>query len=293
MVEKGQIEEASAIVLKEEFMRVNNIFVNSGQLLKKALDYNHFDFAKQLIHAGYNVPNNFMIDAINDGDEVLIRKLLTHGLYNKDELEVEMWYMLHSGYYDFANQLAENEPSLSEFVNGRKFYGQSDAHLFLTDVAVLENAIRSALTESHDKLAALMLGYNPKMIKKELIYLATTNVCLDFLRLVWTGHYKFDEAQMSRRKKQSLLWEVLENDIKNQQERMDLSRRLKIKFIVNELLTKLQHHAVKKVLDWPGACDEPGVIKILMQHGEQALAAEYLEKSTVGVNSDDLIEAID
>jgi len=50
---------------------------------------------------------------------------------------------------------------------------------------------------------------------------------------------------------------------------------------------------VKKVLDWPGACDEPGVIKILMQHGEQALAAEYLEKSTVGVNSDDLIEAID
>ena len=46
MVEKDQIEEATALVLKEEFMRVNNIFVNSGQLLKKALDYNHFDFAK-------------------------------------------------------------------------------------------------------------------------------------------------------------------------------------------------------------------------------------------------------
>ena len=196
LVEKGKIEEASAIAFKPEFIRVNNIFINSGQLLKKALDYDQFDFAQQLMNAGYLVPNNFMIDAINDGDEKLISKMMNHGIYNKDELEVEMWYLLHSGFYDFANHLAEIEPSLREFVNGRRFTNSTDANLFLTDATVLENAIRSALTESHDKLAALMLGYNPKMIKKELIYLATTNVCLDFLRLVWTGHYKFDDAQM-------------------------------------------------------------------------------------------------
>ena len=45
LVEKGQMEEAAAIALKDEFIRINNIFVNSGQLLKKALDYDQADFA--------------------------------------------------------------------------------------------------------------------------------------------------------------------------------------------------------------------------------------------------------
>jgi hypothetical protein len=76
------------------------------------------DFANRAIAAGYRVPNNFMIDAIKDRDEDLIKKLLEQQIYNKDNLEVEFWFLLHEGFYSFAAKLHSNESILNEFVGG-------------------------------------------------------------------------------------------------------------------------------------------------------------------------------
>jgi hypothetical protein len=57
------------------------------------------------------------------------------------------------------------------------------------------------------------------------------------------------------------------------------------------LLNKKKYEEVRKVFSWPGACDEPGTIQVLLKAGAQVLATEYLDKSTIGIKASDLEQA--
>ena len=100
-----------------------------------------------------------------------------------------------------------------------------------------------------------------------MIYTALNNSCLEFIKKVWTGNYQLKQgAVVKRRKKQSLLWDLLEKEVTNYVERKELAKQLKISFIIDMLLEKKKFEEARSILDWPGACDEPGVIRACIKY---------------------------
>lgn len=63
------------------------------------------------------------------------------------------------------------------------------------------------------------------------------------------------------------------------EDRRILAKYLTIGYILKHLLKMNKHEEAREVLNWPGATDEPGVVKILIAFGEENLAKLAIKNS--------------
>lgn len=77
-----------------------------------------------------------------------------------------------------------------------------------------------ALKAEQDLLACLLLQTTPQVFDKKIVSLALKHANLNFLKILWTGNYKKKEvSEIRRRKNKSMLWDKLEREVIDAEER--------------------------------------------------------------------------
>ena len=112
-LEMDHVGIAREIVNSNDFCKKNGPFMASGQAVRLAIERGHTDFADELINLGFTLPKNLLVDAIRDGDEKLIHRIIICGFYiGRMSIEVEFWYLIQEGHLNYAKALYDREKSL-------------------------------------------------------------------------------------------------------------------------------------------------------------------------------------
>ena len=152
-----------------------------------------------MVDSGYTFPKSIMIDSIKDENWETTRVLIQKGFHKDIEGTVlEFWYLLYQNQVLLAKSLLDSDPRLAEIVDDRSLNDPKEMYL---SNSLIDAAMRSALERSYDYLAALMLGLNPSIISKDMIYTALNNSCLEFIKKVWTGNYQLKIGAIVKRRK--------------------------------------------------------------------------------------------
>ena len=102
-----------------------------------------------------------------------------------------------------------------------------------------------------------------------------------------------DATEITARRRKSILWEKLGNDLVDVEERKDLARILRISHIIDRLLVNKKLKEAENILGWPGAVDEPGLVRVLIRHKEEDLAKKVVFDSKVDSSQYDLSAAFE
>jgi hypothetical protein len=163
----------------------------------------------------------------------------------------------------------------------------------LTDLNLITKAMQTALRRGHDDIASVMLGINPAAITAEMVTIALDRNDLEFLKKVWTGHSGLqDGTNAKKRSRSSEIWNQLSAK-SSKTEKIEVNRYLKITFIIEKLLERRKIPEARRVLEWPGACDEDGVLGVCMAFKEEELAREVMLRRKQGMNAKDLQSCIE
>lgn len=293
-LEEGRMDEVESIALNPEFIKLETDYLASGVLVKKAVERGFLDFAKQLLAYDYKLGNHMLLNAISDGNLELIKNTIEGMFYSQTLTTLNFWCLLHYNYFEEARQLYDREGSLQLYGSDIDMSVNSELKLLIKDQNLSSDAMISALNESLDKVAALVLNVNPGVINKDMIYAALEHSCMDFLKRIWTGAVQIKDGQkITRRAKTSVLWERLQDELQAPEDIKMLNKSLKLPIIIESLLIKGKVADAKSVLDWPGASQEPGVISVLIKHKQQDLAMDYLKNMTAEAVSEDMRTAFD
>lgn len=288
-LELNHIPIARKIALSTEFMQRNPYFVLSGQAIKLAVEKGMGDFANELLNAGYVVPPSILIDAIREHSETMIRNVVEGHFYKReDQMELDFWYLNFRGWERYAAMMWDQEPALQQIVPDLL-----DSKALLVNDALISKAMQIALKRGHDDIASVMLGINPRAITAEMVTIALERNDLEFLKKVWTGNSELrDGTNDKKRKRSSVIWSNLSQKSSNEQ-KIEVNRYLKITFILEKLLEKKRIPEARRILEWPGACDEDGVLGVCMHFKEEDLAREVMLKRKQGMSSKDLQNALE
>jgi hypothetical protein len=292
-MEEGRIHDARAVALDPEFINTEANYLNSGVLIKKAVEQGHFAFAKELLDRGYAMSSQMLLNAISDNNANLIANIIEGRFYSQNLTTLNFWCLLYHDYFEEARSLYRTEVSL-QLYGDVEMMSEADLKLLLTEPNLSADAMISALNESLDKVASLVLNVNPNVINKDMIYAALEHTCMDFLKRIWTGAVQIkDGQQITRRAKHSVLWERLQDELHGAQDIKQLNKSLKLNIILDSLLTKGKLVEAKNVISWPGASQEPGIISVLIKHKQQEIAIEYLKTMAAEAVSEDMRTAFD
>jgi len=281
------LQLARDLALDRNFIESNEIFVKSGQAVKTAIEKGFMEFAWELVKNQYTLPRSLIVEGIQSSNKPLVTNTIEGQFYTKeDHVELDFWYLLHQGMLEEAKKLYTREPLLQRF--RADLDSPDEIRRLLIDEELATSALRIALTEGHDSIASIIIGLAPNLILKDMLPLALDKSCIEFLKKVWTGHHHFKEGdEIKRRKRTSPLWEALEKNIESRDDLKQLTGSLKLSYIIDKLLEKKLVMEAASVLSWPGAANEIGVVKVLVQHGQQDLARGLLRMNTVGVSAHD------
>ena len=281
------LQLARDLALDRNFIESNEIFVKSGQAVKTAIEKGFKEFAWELVKNQYTLPRSLIVEGIQNSNKPLVTNTIEGQFYTKENhMELDFWYLLHQGILDEAKKLYSQEPQLQRFQ--ADLDNQEDVKRLLVDEELATSALRIALTEGHDIIASIIIGLAPNIVLKDMLPLALENNCIEFLMRIWTGYHHFKEGdEIKKRKRTSPLWEALEKHIESRDDLKQLTGSLKLSYIIDKLLEKKQVALVEKVLRWPGAANETGVVKVLVHHGQQDLARAVIAINTVGVSARD------
>lgn len=294
-LEAGDLDVVQEIGLSLDFISAHPQFVESGTLIRTAIRQGHIQLVRDFLQVGYTLPYSLIVDAIRDQDLEMINRVIQERLYTlESSVILDFWYLLHSNYLPQAFKLLEKERLLKDFSVNFNLADPNELAIFLRDNEIIHRVLNIALIRKYDNLASLLLAINPTAISKPMILKALDNSCLEFLKKVWTGHFEVKNVEDIRsRKKKSVLWEALGQDLVDIDERKELARSLKLSFILEKLLGMKKLIEAEKVLEWPGAADEHGVIRVLILKGQQEMARKTIRKSTMGIGQQDLLTAFE
>ncbi|CAG9316768.1 unnamed protein product [Blepharisma stoltei] len=291
----GELELALDFAMMVRHSQPDEIYVESGNFVEKAIKLEHYEFAKSLLERGYGLPPNLFINAISDKNTELVNRLIQEGLYyQENSVEVEFWFLLYCDFVDSARLLLEKEASIKHLCKNFTIDSKDNISSFLKDNEVIDTVITIALQRKLDHIACIMLTMNPNCINKNMIYIALETSCIGFIKIVWTGNYTVKEvAAIKTRLKNSVIWQKLDQELVDIDERREMVRKLKVSFIIEKLLAMKKIQEVDEVLDWPGACDEVGIVNVLMLSGQQSLARKCVQKCLSGITTKDFTSAFE
>lgn len=276
-IEFGNPEEVEPIILDSTFMSENEDLVKGGDLIRKALDKNLIELIVRLEKVGYIIPDDLLLRSIKQGKSSSINTVITSRLYSTSSLELELWYLVHKGYIQFAERLKYYESNLDQY--------STDSN---KDIYLCAAAMKAALERHYDGLASKILNVCPAAVNAEMIEIGINNDNLEFIRRIWTGH--IDDLQrskvMQKRNKKTPVWNYLKLD-SSFNSKITASKHLNIAFILKRLLVRNMIGDAKKVIMWPEAADNPEIFKILVEVNQEELARLALKHRKKEVTRND------
>lgn len=293
LLKTHQMEKLEEITLSEDFKSKNFEFVRSGDLPFLAISFNELDFVDRLVEAGYEVPNNLIIRAIRNGDKRLIESFVRKRLYSKKSVELAFWFMLKTGFVDTAEMLIDQEDVIKDFFIGFSIQNHQSIDAFVSSLDTAVKVIKSALVVNEDLIACELLVQNPVCVDMECVKLAVQGNCIETLKVIWTGNIILPGQVASKRASKCVIWEKLNLDIIERTERKKINRMLRISSVLNSLLMANKEEEAGKVLDWPEACNESGILRILTNHEKLDLIMKHLANTQIDVTGSEFIDAYD
>jgi len=270
-VELNLLPLARSIALDSDFIEKNQVFVSSGKLLSLALKKGHIEFARELKNFGYSSVSNLLIEAIRDNDEFLIQNVIEAEFYS-ERSELELWYLVYRGWNFSAEELLFKKEllrdSLGEF---------DDIQELIKNKYLVEEALDIALSVGDDDLASVILSLNPWAINPSMVRKALEQDNLEFLKRVWMGEHQLT-ADHQKRNNKGVLWKELAGKVIDTSEQQVVNKWLSVQYILKFLFEKKKFSEGRRVINWPGAADQPGVLEVCMQNNQQELASEVLHK---------------
>lgn len=281
-IDMRNVSLARDLALDRDFILENEHFLASGQAVKSSLEKGFLDFARDLISAGYSVPKHLLIEAAREENPALIQHTIEAGLYASEDLELDLWYLLHQGYLGEARDLLLHETHLQTTVSGAVIQDAADARRLASDPILVRKALYGALRRGYDNLASTLLGLSVGALTKDMVPMALETCCVEFLRKVWMGDTQLREGSDKRRKRQSPLWQQVLAEAESEEERKVLDKMLSVANIIEHALQQEKVDVVDRVLSWPDAVNEPGVLRVLIKYGQQQTAKDVLRRSNRG-----------
>ena len=287
-IDMRNVSLARDLALDRDFIQENEYFLASGQAVKSALEKGFIDFARDLISAGYATPKHLLIEAAREENPALIQHTIEAGLYDNEDLELDLWYLLHQGYLAEASDLLTREERLKTLLSGATIQDAADARRLASDPILVRKALYGALRRGYDNLASTLLGLSAGVLTKDMIPMALETCCVEFLRKVWIGDSQLREGVEKRRRRQSALWQQVLDEAESEEERKVLDKMLSVANILENALQQEKVDVVERVLAWPDAVNEPGVLRVLIKYGQQQTAKEVLRRSSRGAKRSDM-----
>ena len=288
-IDMRNVTLARDLALDKDFIQENEYFLASGQAVKSSLEKGFIDLARELIAAGYAVPKYLLIEAAREENPSLIQHTIEAGLYaSGEDLELDFWYLLHQGYLAEAKDLVAKEPTLQSLVGSANVMDPVDVRRLACDMILVRKAMYGALRRGYDNLASTLLGLSPGALTKDMVPLALDTSCVEFLRKLWIGDSQLREGVDRRRKGQSPLWLQVLSEAESDEEKKVLEKMMGVANIIEHALQQEKVDTVNRVLSWPGAVDEPGILRVLIKFGQQQTAKEVLRRSLRGATRRDL-----
>jgi hypothetical protein len=288
-----QVEKVEEICLSNEFKNNNFEFVKSGDLPFLAMNFYQYELVDKLIDFGYEIPANLIIRAIQSGDRKLTENFISKNLYSKQVIDLAFWLMLKVGFKDTAESFFDKENSLSDLFMGYNIQSFQSITSFLTAIDTVIRIIKASLWAGEDEIACDLLLQTPVAIDSESVKLAIQSHSIETLKIIWTGNIIPSTQSASKRARKCVIWEKLNLDITDRLERKKINRMLRISSIINTLLLSNLTEKAAKVLDWPDACNESGILRVLTNHEQVPLMMKYLEHTQIDVTGSEFMDAFD
>ena len=287
-----RLQEVRELALNAEFIADNKEYVESGDLPHLALRYNETPLLNELMQAGYLYPKRRFIAAIEAGELSIIRGIIDENLYSRNEVEVPFWLMLEMNMSEQARSLYVKEPEkLGMIFREHSLDSRPSIETFLTSPMTCKQMLKCALESSEDIIACRLLHQCPEAIDYECVSVAVGNYCIEFLKIVWTGNLVAPHEKMTHRASTSVIWDYLSSNIEDKMKKRKINRMLRISSLISNFLNFGRTAEVDKILQWPGACNENGILHILIRFRHEGLILKHLAITKVEISSSEFSEA--
>ena len=278
-LEYGSYNYAKDLALNPVFISSNQSFVKEGEIIRLCISKGYLSLAQDLLKAGYSIPDDILLKAIEHHQADIINAIISSGIYNRSEVVLEYWFLVYSNYIYYAEKLLENEPSLNEYLG-------SDA-LDASSYSLIKAALKSSLERKYDDLSATILKLCPNCIDIDLIDIALSKSSLCFLRKVWTGDLEdIRKDKTSIRVKNNPMLTLL-NASDYEKEKNRIKEVLDIGYILRYLLQRKMIVEAKQVLLWPGAANGPNVLRMCILLKEEELGKKVISRRKQPVKRSD------
>lgn len=286
-----QVHRVAEIALDKNFFSENPEFAHSGELPYLVLVSNEIDLLEKLLETGFNFPSSLIIRAIKEKNSIAMRTIVQMNLYSNNGLELAFWMMVRDGFIDVAQMILSQEVNIKDLFINYSLHSTEQIDFFIRDPEILNIIIKSALSVKEDLIACDILVLNPQTIDQTIVKRALENSCIETIKIIWSGNLVFPGQVKTSRAKRSPLWNKLNLDICERSERKKLNRMLRIPSILNNLLRIDKISEAAKVLDWPEACNEPGILHVLINYSQIDLIMKYVENTQVDISGSEFLEA--
>ena len=286
-----QVSKIAEIALGNSFINENPEFAHSGELPYLLLVNEEIELLEKILEAGFNFPSTLIIRAIKEKNSIALRTIVRMSLYSHKGLELAFWMMVRDGFIDVAESILSEEPDIKDLFQGYNLLSIEQIDVFIRSEEILRRVIKSALGVKEDLIACNILVLNPQIIDPNIVKRAVENSCMETLKVIWTGNLLFPGQAKTTRARKSPLWSKMNLEILERSERKKLNRMLRIPHILNNLLRIELISDATKVLDWPEACNEPGVLHILIKFSQTGLILQYIENTQLDITGIEFLEA--
>lgn len=291
LVKQENIQEVKRIALATDFILENPDYLESGKLPAVALRQKEAHLLMALLENGYLFPPSRFIKAITEGKIEYVSQIIIENLYSLKSIELGFWLMLKKGLTDQAKIILFKEPQVAEFFRGYSIDARESIETFLSNSFILAKVFKCALENKEDLIACNILLKDPSVINGKSITIAVNNGCIETLQVIWTGNLVLPGSQQVTRAKKSVVWENLSSVAVDKEEKKKINKLLGISSIINGLLYAKNRSAVEKVLDWPNACNENGILRVLIMYNEVGLILKHLSKTKLEISASEFSDA--
>lgn len=289
-IEMDDLQLAGDIGLESSFINANPRFVNSGLAPLKAVEKGHFEYARDLMRHTYQISNRVVYEALKSNNITLARWAVEGGYYGDETLELDLWYLISLGILDAAEMLIFKEERLKRLCRGYSVDTIENARKLMNYEFLMIAACKNALEVGYDEIACKILCANPSMISSDMIDMAIQSGCIDFLKRLWTGETRIEPIEaVNKRRSRSEMWDKLASEAQNDANALKLiENKLKLTYILDNLLLNSKSSSAEKLLKWPEAMDQSSCMEILIKHKQEDLAISIIESYSSHITVDDM-----
>lgn len=291
---QGEIEELRKLVLEPNFKTDYPEYSCTGELLYQAIQNNEQALVDDLVQAGFPIPSSIVIQAIDQSEFRMINYIVNEGLYPTGIVPLMFWLLLKKNFTGPAKTILAKEDQASGLFMGFIIELTESIEVFLTSADIVNKVLKCALDNNQDHIACRLIVQTPLAVDAECVRKAVSNVCPEALKIIWTGNILLPDVKNDLdRADRCVIWEKLNMDLEERAERKKINKLLRISSILQSFLVNNKKDEAAKVLDWPDACNEGGIIRVLAVNGQEELMLKHLSKTKIDITAGEFLEVFD